>query len=142
MVMSEIQNKIDYYSGCYDDCSRRIDDLSRELQAAETCSTDLADYLRRLAEDMDSRKNRLSSLGGDSVRSKTLRDYYEGMSMMLSGEEYQQKYYNLDQGLARMNRAIDELGDELTQLSGQRDDAWSNKIYWEEQLPYAEDYPA
>lgn len=142
MVMSEIQEKIDYYNGCADDCIRQIDELNQKMEQAITVSSNLEGYLRRVGEDMEARKNRLSIFGCDGVRSSILQKYFDGMNALLTGGEYQQKYNDLDQGLQRINRTINDMDDQLAQLAGQRDDAWNNKYYWEQQMPYAEDYPA
>lgn len=142
MIMSEIQDKINYYSGCYDDCNRRIDEVNQKIEKVSALSTNLEDYIRKVGEDFELRREKLNNFGSTAVRSSIIGKYFSGMNELLTGSEYQQKYYELDQGLQRVNQTISELDEQLLQLSGERDDAWSNKTYWEEQMPFADDYSA
>lgn len=142
MVMSEIQEKIDYYNAIITDCSCQAEALERKLQETSAMRSELNTFMEKISEESELRKSRLNTIGQEGVSSKILGRYYDGMNDMLTGAKFQENFYNLELGLHKIDCSIEDLSDQLVRLNAQRDDALGSKAYWESQMQYAEDFSA
>lgn len=139
MTTSEIQGKINYYSGCVSDCEARMSELNSKIDRANQVYDALSAYKNKAGELNDARKTKLSGAVSTSYESKTLDAYYEGMNGMLTGAGFTNAYDGLESGCAEVQAKIGEWTAELSSVTGERNANAASKSYWEGQLSNADD---
>ena len=137
MTTAEIMANINYNESLID----RYESEIRELNSRISVLSEIHGKYSALQTDFDarigSRKNKLNTTG--VVENKIFSKFYEGMSNLLSGKEYEAARNSPSEAKGKIDSKVSEYEESIAKKQGDISYLKGRNEYWRSQLQYAED---
>lgn len=137
MTVNEIRNNIIYNENLIDQFyaeKRRIETQIDELEQLRGKFTTLQN---NFGAKQESRQQGLLRFSHAIVSNKIFSNYFNGMTSLLGGHQFNDAYNGLTTAKQKINNKLQELLENLSDCEGRITYRENRKIYWQEQLRLA-----
>lgn len=134
MTEAEIWSNIRYNEQKIDEHAAEIRRLERQINELEALRNKCGSLQSRFSERQQHRQGRLQDLLSSSLQNQIVRRYYNGMSSLLSGREFNEAYEGLNEAKRMINHKIRNLDQELDEAQASLNYRRNRREYWLREL--------
>ena len=134
MTEAEIWSNIRYNEQKIDEHAAQIRRLERQINDLEALRNKCSTLQSRFSERQQHRQGRLQDLLSSSLQNQIVRRYYNGMSSLLSGREFNEAYEGLNEAKRMINHKIRNLDQELDEAQASLNYRRNRREYWLREL--------
>lgn len=134
MTVDEIYGNIRYNENLIDQFQRERRDLERQIAELESLRDKFSVLQMRFEERQNSRRRGLQLFQSSSIHNQIVGRYVSGMTGLLSGWEFQNACWGLEEARERIKRKLWELDRKADECSDRISYRHARRNYWISQL--------
>ncbi|MEE0931023.1 MAG: hypothetical protein UIM53_08485 [Acutalibacteraceae bacterium] len=137
MTISEIQSNINYNEGLIEQFYTEKRTLETQIDELEQLREKFTTLQNNFGSKQESRQQGLAKFTHTNINNKIFSNYFNGMTSLLSGRQFNDAYEGLSTAKQTINTKLQELMQNLTECEGNITYRENRKAYWQEQLRLA-----
>ena len=137
MTVSQIRSNIRYNENLIDEYTRERRELEKQIEELEALGDKYGRLQTRFGDRQQLRQSKLAAFLSSRIQNQILKQYYNGMSQLLGGSDFNNAYEGLSEAKRIINRKILELDQQLEDCKGRIAYRKQRRDYWRAQLAAA-----
>jgi len=137
MTVAEIRSNITYNENLIDQYTSQKRELERQIGELDLLASKFAGLQSRFGDRQSQRQSKLSLFLSSGLQNKILSRYYNGMSGLLGGADFNNAYNGLSDAKSKIHRKITELDQRIDECNNQISYRRGRREYWLSQLAAA-----